>query len=311
MDRLADMIESALKTFGSRNIREMLQSAEWQEIEVRYNAVRTELLVNGFMELLQRVEQGHDRLQAKLAEVACQENPPRLTDVFLFWDMPFCATLRAMAAIRPAMAANSRIEASTTLPISAKTPLPAKRSWTQPELDEAIREYQAKRSARYQELVGIIDTPNLPEGKKMVARQAAQRIFGRNVIAEELGVKAAKMVSQSPAWIAIANALELRRKSGGEPTTVRSTPGKRIGLDIAVEKAAVVSAEPSSDYTSADAAIDRDERETTLREIRRLAESKRPRSMNDAKALLRDYQAGEMTDVQVRATVRTLMCELT
>lgn len=84
MDKLADMVESALKRYGSKNIRTKLDSDDWSDIQARYNEVRTELLVQGQVELLHRVEAGHDKLQDKLAELACQDDPPNLKDVYLF-----------------------------------------------------------------------------------------------------------------------------------------------------------------------------------------------------------------------------------
>ncbi|NBB94524.1 MAG: hypothetical protein GVY16_02160 [Planctomycetes bacterium] len=57
-----------------------------RDIQARYNEVRTELLVQGQVERLHRVEAQHDKLQGKLAERAeraCQDDPPNLNGVYL------------------------------------------------------------------------------------------------------------------------------------------------------------------------------------------------------------------------------------
>jgi hypothetical protein len=301
MDKLADRIESALKRYGSKNIRTMLDSEDWRDIQARYNEVRTELLVQGQVELLHRVEAGHDKLQDKLAELACLDDPPNLKDVYLFWDLPFCATLRAMASIREQLQANSRVQASKNLPKPKASADPPKRSWTQPDLDEAIREHKAKRAPSFQQFVSILDDPKTPAGKKKAIRRQAAKMFGRNVIAKNLGVKSAKMVSRSAPWIAIAEALGLERRSG------KAGPVKpaKVGHDIAIEQASLAASD-TDENAAADAAVLRAEREETLRRIRQLAESNLPKAKKSAKALYDEYQAGEKTDDQVRQTIDTL-----
>src|SRR5262249_12606109 len=64
-------------------------------------------------------------------------------------------------------------------------------SWTQPDLDGAIREYKAKRAAQYNDLV-----EGVRQGKPG-AQKAARQLFGRNAIARALGVKARAMVTKS------------------------------------------------------------------------------------------------------------------
>lgn len=299
MDKLADMIESALDRYGSRNIRTMLGSDEWRDIQARYNEVRTELLVQGQVELLERIEAGHDKLQDKLAELACQDDPPNLKEVYLFWDLPFCATLRAMASIRQQLEANSRVQASRNLPKPKASADPPKRSWTQPDLDEAIREYKANRSTSFQQFISLLDDPQTPASRKRNIRKAAA-MFGRNVIAKALGVKSARMVSQSAPWVSIAETLGLPRRTGKIAAARKPT---RIGEEIAIQQASMA-ANDTDEYAAADAAILRAEREETLRQIRMLAESELPGAKSNAKAIFDDYQAGEMTDDQVRQTIR-------
>jgi hypothetical protein len=304
MDRLADMIESALDRHGSKNIRTMLGSDEWRDIQARYNEVRTELLVQGHTEVLKHIKDDFDKLQDKLAEVASQDNPPKLKDVYLFWDMSFCATLRAMASIRPALKAHSRVQAATELPKPKASAVPPKRSWTQADLDDAIRTYKAKRAASFEQYVSLLDDPATPAGRKRRIRKEAAAMFGRNVIAKALGVKSAKMVSQSQPWVRIAEALGLPRRSAR--TAIPGKPKTRIGEEIAAERASMAATD-TDEYAAADAALLRAEREETLRQIRMLAESELRDAKPQAKALFDRYEAGEMTDEQVRQTVELLM----
>jgi hypothetical protein len=83
----------------------------------------------------------------------------------------------------------------TEPPASAPTAKadPELRSWTQKELDKAIRQYKAERAASYADLLDAVRR-NKPGAKKK-----AQEIYGRNAIARALGVKAKAMVSKSPA----------------------------------------------------------------------------------------------------------------
>jgi hypothetical protein len=104
------------------------------------------------------------------------------------------------------------------------------RSWTQPDLDAAIREYKAKRATQYNELV-----EGIRQGRPG-AQKAARQLYGRNAIARALGVKARAMVSKSEPWQEIAAELQLSRSRNSCPPFKRS---KRIGLSIAEEKKAL------------------------------------------------------------------------
>ncbi|MFH1265789.1 MAG: helix-hairpin-helix domain-containing protein [Planctomycetota bacterium] len=103
------------------------------------------------------------------------------------------------------------------------------RSWTEPELDKGLEKYKAQRSSIYHGLIGQVE-----RGGKG-AKKAAQKKFGRNAIGKALGVKRGSwgMISDSPVWQAMADALGLPRKRG--PVTVKR---KRIGLDLAIEEKA-------------------------------------------------------------------------
>jgi hypothetical protein len=108
---------------------------------------------------------------------------------------------------------------------------PAKRSWTQQHLDEAILKYRAERASTYNDL-----REGVRKGRPGAVR-SARKMFGRNAIADALGVKARAMVSKSLAWGQIADELGLR---GGRTKT--GTAGRRrIGMDIASEEQAVES----------------------------------------------------------------------
>ncbi|MFH1923061.1 MAG: hypothetical protein ABIP48_24620 [Planctomycetota bacterium] len=141
-----------------------------------------------------------------------------------------------------------------------------KRSWTQPELDKAIEDYKARRSSDYHELIGRVERGD--NG----AKKAAREMFSRKAIGEALGVKRGSyaMISNSPAWQAMADALGLKRKR-------ESTVPKRekIGLDMAVEAKG-----------EADHAIRR-------RSIRMLEENLPLKAVEEAK---KDLASGETTD---------------
>ena len=112
----------------------------------------------------------------------------------------------------------------------------SQRSWTQVDLDAAIYKFVADRAAAFNDLV---------EGVKKGlegAKREARRLYGRNALSDTLGVKARAMVSKSPAWVEIANKLQLpRHQKGGE------SKFSRMGLDIALEKHAERTSEAPED----------------------------------------------------------------
>jgi hypothetical protein len=155
---------------------------------------------------------------------------------------------------------------------------PAKRSWTQTDLDEAIREYKAKRASNYGDLVDGV------KRGKPGAKKSDRQLFGRNVIVRALGVKSPAMVSNSTVWQGIADDLGLRgcTKKGGRAR------GQRSGMEIALEEQAV-----ASGNSAADQAI--------RRETIRLIEGAMPQK--EAEATLEKLQRGEITDDQARELV--------
>ena len=111
---------------------------------------------------------------------------------------------------------------------------PTKRSWTQPELNDAIQ----AEITKYAE--AITSARNGSEA----ALQNIHKLFRRNPLADRLGGESArKMVSKSPVWISLADEFELPRKTN---KTATKRP-KKIGYVIAGETAA----EAAGDTTEA------------------------------------------------------------
>ena len=106
------------------------------------------------------------------------------------------------------------------------------RSWTQPDLDRAIREYKAHRASMYQDLVDGVKR-GLPGAKK-----SARKLFGRNAIARALGVKAHAMVSGSEPWKEIRDDLQLGQSRRQK---------RKIGMDLALEEQADAASEKVPD----------------------------------------------------------------
>jgi len=153
-------------------------------------------------------------------------------------------------------------------------PTSALRSFTQADLDNAIREYKAQRASRYGDLVEAV------KAGKASAMRDARRLFGRNAIAKALGCKSKAMVSKSAAWKAIAAELQLSKTA--------ATPRQRVGEGIAVEQAA----EAQGDTVS----------QTVIRqETLRLINAKLPK--NEAEATVHKLQIGDMSDDDARKLV--------
>jgi len=144
------------------------------------------------------------------------------------------------------------------------------RSWTQSELDMAIREYKAKRASSYRDMV-----EGVKQGKPG-ARKSARKVFGRNAIARALGVKARAMVSRSKPWQEIAQELSLSWCR----TRIRLARSKRVGQEAALEQ----KSEECGDTTQ-DAVF--------RREVINLARQRLP--MSEADALIEKLEKGEAT----------------
>lgn len=176
----------------------------------------------------------------------------------------------------------------------------AKRSWMADELNEAIREYRAQHASIIQEFLSVLDNPKETEIRKKLVRKDAQKLFGRNVIAKALGVKAARMVSDSSAWKALAASLGLSRKR--DDFTLKSRLQEESPDDLTPRSAQKPYA--ADDTTPpAEILLMQKEREQTLHCIRQLASSPRKEVQEQVKALFKAYEEGEMTDEQVRQTI--------
>jgi hypothetical protein len=186
----------------------------------------------------------------------------------------------------------------TELPTSTTSKLV---SWTQPDLDKAIRQYKADRAARYKELCDAVKRNN-PRAKK-----DAQAQYGRNAIARALNVRSKTMVSKSTAWLAIAKDLgfPLHRERHAKGTRRTQTPG-RIGYDIAIEDKSATPAE-GSDHAPAEQPLESAERQETIRRINAMtrsgSEQERVDRQKTADDLIQSLQRGDRTDDQVRQIV--------
>lgn len=182
------------------------------------------------------------------------------------------------------------------------------RPWTAGELDEAIREYRAKRASTIEHFVSILENPNATTSQTNRIRQNARKLFGRNAIARALGVKSPRMVGESRAWKALAGIFELSRKKD-DPT--RQSYRQTDHTDIPDIQLTPRSAHKP--YEADDASIPADvlgmqqERDQTLKSIRKLATSGGNGTREQAKSILDAYNNDEMTDEQVRQTVEMLL----
>jgi hypothetical protein len=155
-----------------------------------------------------------------------------------------------------------------------------KQSWTQPELNTAI----TAEIKKYSE--ALASARNRSEG----AHQALRKVLGRNALARRLGVKAAKMIGDSPVWRRLADEFGMGRKSGGAAV---SRPTK-IGLDVAEEKAA----EAAGDTTKAEVL-----RRETLAMINKAMKTAKPQVREALKTLADELVRGQRDDEDARATL--------
>jgi hypothetical protein len=154
---------------------------------------------------------------------------------------------------------------------------PSAKSWTQSDLDDAIRKYKAERAPSYRDILESV------QAGRPGAKKAAQQLFGRNAVARALQVKAPAMVTYSPEWQAIAEELRLSRDKGRNRKA-----SQKIGLDIAIEEQASETAQ-----SGLDAAV----QDETIRLIRKSM------SRAEAEPLIERLQRGDITDDQARELV--------
>jgi hypothetical protein len=161
---------------------------------------------------------------------------------------------------------------------------PAKRSWTQADLDDAIREFKAKRASTYNDLVSGV------KQRKAGAEKSARALFGRNAIVRALGVRSVAMVSRSSVWQAIADELKLRVPNSGR--LKKHGLSQRIGMEIALEDKA-----EATSQTGLDQAV--------RRETIQLIEKSMP--ANEAAATIGKLQRGGLTDDAARDLVEVFV----
>ena len=156
---------------------------------------------------------------------------------------------------------------------SVKQAAPAK-SWTQDDLDEAIRKYKAERASSYADLVAGV------RANRPGAKSAAQEIYGRNSIVRALCVKAPAMVTKSPVWQAIADELGIPRGQERNQSSLQ-----KVGLDIAIEKQA-----SESSASGLDIAV----RNETIKLVRKAM------AREEAEVIVERLRDGTITDDQAR-----------
>ncbi|MCC5831106.1 MAG: hypothetical protein JJU36_16820 [Phycisphaeraceae bacterium] len=305
MPDLATMVQAALDAHAAGQAADLARSEQWLQVRQRYSELSVNLIVNGHESLARRIDREYQALREAMRVAVESQSGRSVADDYALWEAvtEFQFTVGHLERRHQQIESTSRVMAAEQLPKPANADDPPKRSWTQSDLDDAIREYKAKRASFYQRLLSVLGDPKSSLSSKRSARKQAKHLFGRNVIARALGVKSAKMVSQSQPWVAMAKELGLERKTGKQAGTGRPI---RIGQDIAIEQASMNAAD-TDDHAAADAAILREERDQTLRQIRKLAESELPKAKESAKALLDSFNEGEMTDEQVRQNVTILM----
>ncbi|QNN21805.1 hypothetical protein HED60_05800 [Planctomycetales bacterium ZRK34] len=305
MADLASMVQSALDAHAAGQPVDLVRSQQWLQVRQRYAELSVNLIVNGHESLAKRVDREYQALREALRKAVESSSGHNVVDDYALWEAvtEFQFTVGHLERLHQRIEDNAHIQPAKQLPKPPVANDPPKRSWTQEDLDEAIREYKAKRATSYQRILSMLDNPKAPPSAKRAARKQARETFGRNVIARALGVKSAKMVSQSQPWIAMSKELGLPRRAGKQTGAGRP---KRVGEQFALEEASM-EADDTNDHAAADASLLREEREETLRRIRALAESETPEAKSSAKAIYDRYEAGEMTDDQVRQTVVMLM----
>ena len=154
--------------------------------------------------------------------------------------------------------------------VSERVTKPPKRSWTQPDLDEAIREYKANRASCYPDLVAVV------KKGKSGAIDSARKMFGRNAIVRELRVRSPAMVTKSAVWQAIRDELGLGRQSRRP---------KKTGLDIALEDKAVATNNP---------VVEQAIRRETVQLVRKSMDAEK------AEATIEKLQRGDISDDKAR-----------
>jgi hypothetical protein len=165
-----------------------------------------------------------------------------------------------------------------------RTQKKVERTWTQAELDAAIR-------AEIETHANLIADVRKGDAD---AKQKAKSLFGRNALADRLGLKSGSrnMVSASAPWRELADAIGLKRKS---------LKGSRIGLEIALEKTA-----DADNGSEAGKAIRRETVAMIEGAIKSVKSKGEKAGLVD---LLEKFNLGEVLDERARQIVNTLQGE--
>lgn len=306
-------LETALLDYNECQLWIFLESDEWKTFQAGCEDLMAYLEFSGHSLTASRVFQGF----TNIATVAQESDKDSWLQDSFYVQQKVSALLMRLKAIShswnqlrpnteipviPGQAADSKPETTT------KTEIVAKRSWTASELNEAIREYRAKRASTIEQFTSILENPNATTSQKNRIRQNARKLFGRNAIARALGVKSPRMVGESSAWKALAGMLELPRKKD-DPTRRSSRQTSHTDTpDIPVTPRSAQTPYEADDATiPADVLDMQQDRDQTLKSIRKLATSGSGANRDQAQSLFDAYEQGVMTDEQVRQTVVMLL----
>lgn len=306
-------LEKAMLDYNECQLWIFLESNEWQTFQSGCEDLMAFLEFSGHPLTASRVFQGLSDMTAAAQQ---SDKDSWLESCFGVQQKAAALLMRLKAISRswnqlrpdPEIPVIAEQSAASTPKTAPKTETVSKRSWTAGELNEAIREYRAKRASTIQQFTSVLENPNATTSQKNRIRKNARKLFGRNAIARSLGVKSPRMVGESSAWKALAGMLELPRKKG-DPTRRSSQQNNHIDAPDIPE----IPRSAQKPYEADDASIPADvlemkqDRDQTLKSIRKLATSGGGVNRDQAQSLFDAYEQGEMTDEQVRQTVEMLL----
>jgi hypothetical protein len=306
-------LEKAMLDYNECQLWIFLESNEWKTFQSGCEDLMAFLEFSGHPLTASRVFQG---LTDVLEAFRQEDKSSWLEDCFGVQQKAAALLMRLKAISRswsqlrpdpeiPVIAEQSAVsEPKTTI----KTDTVTKRSWTAGELNEAIREYRAKRASTIEQFTSVLENPNAKTSQKNRIRQNARKLFGRNAIARALGVKSPRMVGESSAWKALAGMLQLPRKND-DPTRRSSQQTDHTDTPDIPEKPRSAQKPYGADDASlpADVLEMQQDRDQTLKSIRKLAISGGGANKDQAQSLFDAYEQGEMTDEQIRQTVAMLL----
>ncbi len=99
MLELASKVEQTLQTYESSHARDLLTSATWNQVRNGIKKLTVELEVKGKHLSATRVDREYTQLADALRQAVTQENPPKIKDDFVLWDISqeFLCTLRGLS----------------------------------------------------------------------------------------------------------------------------------------------------------------------------------------------------------------------